>query len=456
MFKTFFSTIPYVNEILSSPKLKPFLERLHPSAVLATVKGVYDDISGEMYSAATERRKPDISDLIEKIVARLQIVEKEVPGLVLDGRGYLLSGDHVDMANSALESMIWAIDENTSISRQEVEPLLCKLTGAEGALFFANPLQARLAVIRTFGYNKKILIARRDLYEDSNGVRLENLFNSFSSRAVEVGAVNHVLLDDYRSACSDYTGIVWMTAGKHANFQPPLEKNEITSLKELSEKYEFPILCEMELAPITNLSTYLLDSPATLSDQLKIGYDLILCSGAQLIGGPNCGIVLGCKKWIDSIKAQIFTGFLAPHRVDLTGLHKTLSLYNNIDEAFRKIPILLTITTSIANLKNRAERLKPQLEACSCLRSVNIREGISFLYDDNSKGQVPTCLLDLEPTETATKMFAHNLAEKKPGLKVRISEKTVQIDLRSISPVFESDLVEVFECYDNVNNKVVT
>ena len=62
----------FLTEILSSPKVKPLAQRLHPSAVLGVMKNTFDDVSQELWSAASAvapgRERPDRAD--RRAVAR--------------------------------------------------------------------------------------------------------------------------------------------------------------------------------------------------------------------------------------------------------------------------------------------------------------------------------------------------------------------------------------------------
>ena len=47
MAKYSFFPLEYLTEILSSPLVKPFAQRLHPSTVMSGLKGVFNDVSAE-------------------------------------------------------------------------------------------------------------------------------------------------------------------------------------------------------------------------------------------------------------------------------------------------------------------------------------------------------------------------------------------------------------------------
>lgn len=425
------------------------MERLQPASVLATVKGVYDDISGEMLSAASERRMPGISEMIEKIVARLQIVEKENPLFVLDGRGILLKETDYSFASPVVENMLLAIDDTLSLKARAAEEQIARLAGSEDAILFSDPLHAKLAVIHAFGTPQHILIARRDLYEDRSGLRLENIFRLLASRWKETGAGNRVLPEDYITRMSDKTGLIWFSITE--NLLPSLDKNGLKVVRESMGLRWIPCIADIDLVPLTDLSSCMIDHVPPLGDYVRSGYDLVLCGGGQLIGGPNCGILVGSKRAIEVIRISRMAALFAPHRVDLAGLQRTLDLYSDPDIAFSNIPVLQRITTSVENLENRAERLIPQLSACSLIDQVRFEKGESVLRDEPCSGRVPSIVLHITPKEKTAEQFASFLESRNPALKVRFQEKEILIDLRSISPMYDGNLAEIFESCSNTS-----
>ena len=61
----------YFYDVLNSPRVKPLAQRLHPSTVVEILKGVFDDARQELRYAVNSQRLPDVNELLEKVVARL-------------------------------------------------------------------------------------------------------------------------------------------------------------------------------------------------------------------------------------------------------------------------------------------------------------------------------------------------------------------------------------------------
>lgn len=463
-FFSFFS----MNELLASPRLRPIIERLHPAAVIATVKGVYEDVTQEMFSAASERRIPELAELTDKIFARLQDVEEKGNALVIDADGVLFSSPQLapSLGRAVLDEMIWRLDvplagfdgeesepeivEDEWIrkifpSADEAAASLCSLVGAEDALFFSSAETAEIALFQTFGRKGNVVLARRDLYEDSDGHRLSERFFLPPERVREVGASNRAKIDDFSDVCGEETGLVWLAAGIHSDLRPTLDDNELSLLKEGTRPWRFPIVGQFDFAPILDLSDYLVDPIPTVANLLTKDYDLLLFRSGQLIGGPDCGVLIGSKAWLDPIRRAGFHDLFAPHRADLAGLAKTFALSRNREKAEMNIPILHMVSVSPANLRNRAERLLPQLKGAKSVADAALSTCETLLYPNAVRGRMNSVGLSVRSAHHAPSDFAALLKRSKPGITTMVKGDNIFIDLKTVPPRLDSVIVRIFE-----------
>lgn len=460
----FFSIFP-VNELLASPRLKPIIDRLHPAAVLATIRGVYEDVSSEMVSAAAERRVPELAELTDKIIARLQDIEEKGNRLQIDATGILFSGARLTppLGQPVLEEMIWRLDvpfsnllsgesgekddliEKVLPSSKKVVSSLCSLTGAADALLFSSPETAEIALIQTYGRRGEILIARRDLYENSSGGRFETRL-SFSSRPFrEIGASNNVTLEDFRSAVGSETGLIWLASGIHSDLKPTLGTAEIHRLSETVQPWETPIIGRFDFAPIIDLSAYFSEPIPTAASIWGNGYDLLLFGGGQLIGGPDCGILLGNSRFLEPIRRLGLDELFAPHPADLSGLARTLALSRNRQTAELSIPILQTVATPVANLQNRAQRLVPQLLLSPAVADARVENSLAGLYSDGSAGRMFSSRIRIVSSTGNSAELAELLKKSKPGICCLLAKDAIFLDLKTVPPALDSVIVRIFE-----------
>ncbi len=444
----------FLSEMLSSPKIKPLAQRLHPSAVLPVVKCVFDDVSEELWSAVTEQRRPEINELVEKIVGRLKELVGVSEPLVVDARGRVCPNDYERLAPAVVEEGSWILSEpQTDFSRRqdalrekELRSRLARLAGAEAVLVFPNCAIARAATIGALaGSEKNLVVARKDMYQRESGERLEDVFNAFANlERREVGACNAVALEDYARACDENTGLVWRAFGRWSTDDLRVSGADIASLKGLDGR-SFMLLGELEFAPLIDLSEYLHASMPTIGQRLKNGYDLVLCDGAQLIGGPSCGLLFGPRNKIDEIAQTPIARFTKTNRVTIAMLAKTISFYDDRQTALETIPVLRILSTSQANLESRAKRLAALLETCECVQYARAIEGTSPLCANSIFGTSPTRLVEARLRGYSPAEFAAKLEKSSPKLLIRWTRDAVLVDMKTLLP--EQDLVvaELFE-----------
>lgn len=455
-----------INELLASPRLKPIIERLHPAAVVATVKGVYEDVTREMLSAASERRVPEIADLTEKILARLQDIEKKGNRLEIDGGGVIFRRNRLlaPLGRRTLDEMLWRLDvpvlefPDESLDRAEAEPLdrlaptpasvaktLCARTGAEDALFFASCDLAEIALFQIFGKNGPILTARRDMTEDSSGRRIADLMAFSPAPVIEVGASNGVRGDDFFAFTQQELGLIRLAAGVSSGLKPPLSVEQMRQLAESTRPWNAPILLRVDFAPLLDLSDIFLDPVPAIGEWLETGPDLLLFGGGQLLGGPDCGILLGRRRFLDILRRSKTTGLFLPHRADLAGLSKALELQRGRDEAEREIPIIRLICSQRANLLNRAERLAPQLRAAAALESVEIRDAFARLTPAPDVGRLGSVVLALRPRKRSAAELSALLANGSPAVLAPVEGDEVTLNLKTILPQHDALIAQAVE-----------
>ena len=480
-----------INELLASPRLRPVIERLHPASVLSTVKGVYEDVSEEMLSAATERRIPDLADLTEKILARLQDIERRGDRLIIDASGILFPTPTFNYAlgRTILDEMLWRLDfldaspdygvgsalpaamtesdpsgEAAELSRgeepystapaQKITPstaarVVCSRLGAEDALFFPSPELAELCLFQTFGRGGAILTARRDMTEDHSGRRLADRLSYASAPVIEVGASNSVRLSDYLSPLAaprrgeTEVGLIRLASELAAGHPLALLPEEIRTLNEAYP--DVPVLLRCDYAPLIDLSDVFLDPIPTVGDLLATQVDLILFGGGQLIGGPPCGILAGSKQYLDRIRSSSTADLFLPHPIDLAGMVKTFELYKNAQTAEQQILILRLLSLPTANLQNRAERLLPQLRLCRAVKEADIRPATAYLTPDRQGGRLASVALAIKPAGRTAGELAQVLASARPALVGSTDGDVLALNLKTVPPEFDALIVKVFE-----------
>ena len=90
------------------------------------------------------------------------------------------------------------------------------------------------------------------------------------------------------------------------------------------------------------------------------GVDTIVVPGDALLGGPECGIILGKQQSMESVLKMADALGLHASSITKAVLLRTLQASETYEQ-WRQLPIGASLSTSLENLQNRAERLVAQL-----------------------------------------------------------------------------------------------
>ena len=125
----------------------------------------------------------------------------------------------------------------------------------------------------------------------------------------------------------------------------------------LAEKYNLPVIEDLGSGVFIDLSKYGLSYEPTVLDSLKNGADIVTFSGDKMLGGPQAGIIVGKKEYIDKMKKNQLTRALRVDKLTICALEATLRMYLDEEKAIKEIPTLRMLTYKISELEEKAKCL---------------------------------------------------------------------------------------------------
>jgi len=165
---------------------------------------------------------------------------------------------------------------------------------------------------------REVVIARGELVEIGDGFRIPELLESVGARLREVGTTNRVRLDDYAAAVDDTTAFVLKVHPSNFTVRGFTSTVGVRDLATLG----VPVVADIGsglLAPHPRLPEEP-DAATTLRD----GAALVTASGDKLLGGPQCGLLLGEAQLVQRLRRHPLARALRVDKLTLAALEATL------------------------------------------------------------------------------------------------------------------------------------
>lgn len=242
------------------------------------------------------------------------------------------------------------------------ESLLCRLTGAEAALVVNNNAAAVLLCLSTLAKSGEVIVSRGELVEIGGKFRIPDVMEQSGAVLVEVGTTNKTHLSDYEKAITEETKAILKVHTSNYQIVGFTESVAVPELKVIAKEHEIPIIEDLGSGALIDLSRYGISHEPMVQEAICGGADVVCFSGDKLLGGPQAGIIVGRKCYIDKMKKAPLTRALRVDKFTTAALEMTLEEYLSEERAMQKIPVLKMISEMPDTVKQRAQKLKSQLE----------------------------------------------------------------------------------------------
>jgi L-seryl-tRNA(Ser) seleniumtransferase len=455
--------LPSVSELLESPPLRKLVQRVNRNVVVAGARDFLDNLRGEVQSAAAEMKLPTAAELAERIAEWVLTEERPTLRPVINATGVLLHTGlgRAPLAAEALQAVTDCAAGYASVELdlesgersqriKAVDKLIRRLTGAEAVAVVNNNAGATLLTLAALAGGREVIVSRGQLIEIGGSYRLPDVMAASGAKLREVGATNRTRIEDYQAAiCGETAALMRVHTSNYVvlgfTHQPSLAE-----LAALARKSNLPLIDDIGSGALIDFRRFGLTGEPVAAERIKGGADVVLFSGDKLLGGPQCGIIAGRKTLIESILKHPLMRALRVGKLTLAALAATLRLYRDLETAERSLPLLSLLSTPAENLKSRAERLAPQMAAAPAIASAQPVEGAAFLGGGAVPTQeLPTWCIALTPARGSVNELAGALRLGDPAVVGRIQQERLLLDLRSVPPPHDAQLVAAVEGLDS-------
>jgi L-seryl-tRNA(Ser) seleniumtransferase len=354
----------------------------------------------------------------------------------------------VESAASSYSDLEYDLESGNRGSRlARVGELLCLLTGAEGALAVNNNAAAVLLALNTMATGKQVIVSRGHLVEIGGSFRMPAIMEKSGGRMVEVGTTNKTHLRDYAQVIGRRTGLILNV--HQSNFAQVgfVKQVPLGELVELGNKHGIPVMDDQGSGILADPGRLGAPLEPTVMASLEAGVAIVTASGDKLLGGPQAGIILGRRDWVERMKANPLARALRLDKMQLAALEETIRLYLTGAED-ESVPIRSMATATMKHLKQRAESLRDDIKAEKLPLKAQVVRTSELLGGGSSPDvAIPGwgVAISVQPTsarqgaQKATRegtltvsRLERELRNGRPPVVTRVSEEQVILDIRSV------------------------
>jgi len=452
MSKQLLSQIPAINKILLLDEVKSLIQEYTEVGVKSAIKNYIDEIKQEILNEELHE-VPSLENIVEEVTQIVKSEDKNSLRRVINATGTIL---HTNLGRSLLSQKIKENIESVAFNYSNLEfdidnkkrgsryvhliDIIKKLTGAEDVLVVNNNAAAVLLTLNTLVKDKEIVVSRGELVEIGGAFRIPEIIKLSGGTPVEVGTTNKTHLKDYKNAITDNTGAllkVHTSNYKIVGFTKEVSNEEISYL---ARENELVSINDLGSGQFVDFSKFGLPYEPTVKEVLNSGIDIVTFSGDKLLGGPQAGIIVGKKEYIEQMKKNQLTRTLRVDKMTLAALEATLKLYLDEKEALEHIPTLHMISLSKERLFEKAEVLKTRLS------DLDFKITIAEDKAEVGGGSYPASYLDsvvvkLEHPRLSATDIECRLLEVEIPIITRIKDNELIFDMRTLR-TREFDLVK--------------
>ena len=442
-----YRSIPKVDVLLENQAIQEMIERYSRDSVMEAIRAEMDNLRAFIGGCDEEdKAQEQIALLVSHIGDAVEKMHTPNMKKVINGTGTIL---HTNLGRAPIsrEHMKKAFDIVTGYSNLEYnleegrrgeryshfEKLLCKITGAEAAMAVNNNASSVLLILSSLAKGGEVIVSRGELIEIGGKFRIPDVMTQSGATLVEVGTTNKTHVSDYEENISEETKALLKVHTSNYKIVGFTESVGIDELMPIAKEHDIPVIEDLGSGVLIDLSKYGLTYEPTVQESVAKGADVVCFSGDKLFGGPQAGIIVGKKKYIDMMKKNQLTRALRIDKFTAAALELVLQEYLSEEQAVQHIPVLRMITEPLDEVARRARSL------ARTIRSTDIPAKVDVVSCESQIGggslpmeRIPSMAVAIRPKHESVAVLEDQMRHLTVPMIPRTVNDTIMLDVRTI------------------------
>jgi L-seryl-tRNA(Ser) seleniumtransferase len=189
--------------------------------------------------------------------------------------------------------------------------------------------------------------------EIGDSFRIPDVMRQSGAKLVEVGATNCTYARDYENAITPSTAALLRVHTSNFRVIGFTREVSVEEMVETASRHALPVFDDQGSGCLLDTAVFGLTGEPLVQKSVAAGAALVCFSGDKLVGGPQAGIIVGKKEYVDRLRRHPLARAVRIDKVRLAGLIATLTHYLK-GEAFENVPVWRMISATETEIGRRA------------------------------------------------------------------------------------------------------
>lgn len=442
-----YRSIPKVDVLLENEAVQALIAHYGRESVMESIHMEMDKLRkfiGQCEDA--EKAKMQTELLISHIEMTVAAMHTPNMRMVINGTGTILhtnlgrapiSQEHMKRIG-AVASGYSNLEYNLEAGKRgeryaHFEKLLCKITGAEAAMAVNNNAAAVMLILSSLAKGGQVVVSRGELVEIGGKFRIPDVMEQSGAALVEVGTTNKTHYDDYENAITEETKALLKVHTSNYRIVGFTDTVGIDELIPLAKEHDLPVIEDLGSGVLIDLSKYGITYEPTVQESIRKGADVVCFSGDKLLGGPQAGIIVGRKKYIDKMKKNQLTRALRIDKFTAAALELVLQEYLSEEKAVQNLPVLRMITKSYEEIEKEARALARMLRRAQLPAKIEVQKCESQIGGGSLPlERIPSMAAVIRPEKIRVTELEERMRHLPVPIIPRTTNDTILLDVRTI------------------------
>ncbi len=446
--KELLKKLPKVDKLFRDPKMKPLASRYPKKMVMEEIRICLKKYREKILKETGPIDNIEYDLIVDELIANASIRLGNSLKRAVNGVGVILHtalgrAPFAEDAQRALMDVVahyCTIQINQETGKRgdryaHVEKILCQITGAEAALVVNNNAAATMLVLNTLSKDKEVIVSRGELVEIGGAFRIPDVMERSGAVLKEVGTTNRTHLKDYKQAIDEETtGLILKVHQSNYSIIGFTKMVEVEELSKLAHENGLLLFDDIGSGALIDFERWGLPHEPTVQDSIKDGADVTCFSGDKLVGGPQCGIIVGKEDVITRMKDNQLCRAFRCDKMTFAVLEATLRLFLDERKLVKHHPSIRMMLEKPYEVKKRCMSLKRRIKVTIGSNvQLRVMEDLSEVGSGSmSSKDLPTWVLSIRSKKMSAEDLATKLRMYNPPIYGRINEGHFLLDCRTI------------------------